>query len=68
VNTPVSEHVELQFIHDIFNTFQVLGYDMSKFPNVTKWYSEVKKAIEGYDEIQNAAAVVLKQMFESHPE
>jgi hypothetical protein len=41
---------------------------MSKFPNVTKWYSKVKKAIEGYDEIQNAGAVALKQMFESRPE
>jgi hypothetical protein len=41
---------------------------MSKFPNVTKWYSKVRKAIEGYDEIQDAATVVLKQMFDSHSE
>jgi hypothetical protein len=58
--------VELQFIHVIFNIFQVLGYDMSKFPNVMKWYSKVQKAIEGYVEIQNAATVALKQMFGSH--
>lgn len=68
VNTPVLEHMSLYFIYDILNTFQVLGYDLSKFPNVMKWYSKVKKAVEGYDEIHNAALIVLKQMFHSHPE
>jgi hypothetical protein len=41
---------------------------VSKFPNVTKWYTKVKKAIEGFDEIQDAATVALKQMIGSHPE
>lgn len=55
------------FVADMSLT-DVLGYDMSKFPNVVKWYSKVKKTIEGYDEIHNAAVIVLKQMIHSHPE
>jgi hypothetical protein len=27
-----------------------------------KWYSKVKKSLVGYEEIQDAAAVLLKQM------
>ncbi|XP_021941262.1 uncharacterized protein LOC110840492 [Zootermopsis nevadensis] len=46
----------------------VIDYDLSKFPNVLKWYSEVKKAIVGYDEIQDAGAAGLKQMLATPPQ
>jgi hypothetical protein len=37
---------------------------MSRFPNVTKWYSKIKKSLVGYDAIQDAAVVFLKQLLE----
>jgi hypothetical protein len=50
------------------NAFQVCEYDINKFQKVSKWYLEVKKAIVGYDKIQDAGAAVLKKMLASHPQ
>jgi hypothetical protein len=68
VNTPASEH--LWSSSDLFMivlTFQVLEYDISKFSNVGKWYSKIKKAIVSYDEIQDAGAAALNQLLVNRP-
>jgi hypothetical protein len=39
--------------------------DISKYQNVTRWFSKAKKTIEGYDEIQTAGNAELKKMIEA---
>jgi hypothetical protein len=60
-NVKISKYVNL-------NAFQILEYDLSKFPNVQKWYSKVRNTLVGFDEIQDAAAAMVKQMLANAPQ
>jgi glutathione S-transferase len=43
--------------------FQGLGFDVSKYPNVAKWYARAQKTIPGYKEINEEGVAQLKQFF-----
>ncbi|KFB53518.1 AGAP004378-PA-like protein [Anopheles sinensis] len=45
-------------------TIEVLAsYDLSKFPNIQRWYGEVKQSVAGYQEICAEGAAEFKQAF-----
>jgi glutathione S-transferase len=41
--------------------FQVFGFDVSKYPNVAKWYARAQKTIVGYKEINEEGARELRE-------
>lgn len=43
---------------------EAIGFDLSKYENVSKWYSKCKETIPGYD-INEAGVVLLKKWLES---
>jgi glutathione S-transferase len=44
---------------------QILGFDLSKYPNVAKWFEKSKKIIPGYDEINHAGCLKFKEMHDN---
>jgi glutathione S-transferase len=45
--------------------FQVLGFDLSKYPNVAKWFENSKKIIPGYDEVNHPGSLKFKEMYDN---
>jgi glutathione S-transferase len=45
---------------------QGFGFDVSKYPNVTKWYTKAKKTIVGYKEINEEGVQQLKTFFKQY--
>jgi glutathione S-transferase len=44
---------------------QVVGFDISKYPNVSKWFAQAKKIIPKYEELNHAGCLKFKEMYES---
>ncbi|XP_066994628.2 glutathione S-transferase 1-1 [Anabrus simplex] len=47
------------------STADILGFDISRYPNVSKYFSRAKATMKGYDEINHAGCLELKKMFEN---
>lgn len=47
------------------STAEILGFDLSKYPNVAKWFEKSKKIIPGYDEINHAGCLKFKEMHDN---
>ncbi|GLG99317.1 Glutathione S-transferase 1-1 [Gryllus bimaculatus] len=47
------------------STADIVGFDISKYPNVTKWFAKAKTAIPGYDELNHSGCVQFKKMFDN---
>nr|QGA89197.1 glutathione S-transferase delta 1 [Periplaneta americana] len=43
---------------------ETFDFDVSKYPNVVRWYSNAKKAIPGYEEINHKGCVQYRQRWE----
>lgn len=41
--------------------FQAVGFDVSKYLNVAKWYARAQKTMVGYKEINDEGTTQLKQ-------
>nr|UJZ92577.1 glutathione S-transferase [Scaphoideus titanus] len=46
-------------------TAEVVGYDVSKYPNVTKWLAKAKSTLPGYAEANDKGVQMFKGMFEA---
>nr|QHU79981.1 glutathione S-transferase D6 [Bemisia tabaci] len=46
------------------SNYEVVGVDLSKFPNIHRWYITCQKILPGYDEINLKGAVELKELWE----
>lgn len=46
------------------SNFDVCGYDLSPYKNVTNWYAKVKQTAPGYEEANGKNALLFKGMFE----
>lgn len=46
------------------SNFDVLGFDMSPYKNVTKWYARTKQTAPGYEEANGKNALIFKDMFD----
>lgn len=44
------------------STFDILGFDLSPYKNVTKWYQKVKSSAPGYEEANGKNVQIFKQM------
>ena len=44
---------------------QAFGFDVKKYPNVSKWLANCKKTIPGYTEINHAGCEVYKTYWEN---
>lgn len=47
------------------SNFDVCGYDLSPYKNVTTWYAKVKQTAPGYEEANGKNALIFKGMFEN---
>lgn len=52
-------------IHNCFYLLQVVGFDIAKYPNVSKWLAKAKKTIPKYEELNHAGCLKFKEMYES---
>ena len=48
-----------------FYLLQVVGFDIAKYPNVSKWLEKAKKTIPKYEELNHAGCLKFKEMYES---
>lgn len=46
------------------STFDVCGYDLSPYKNVSNWYAKVKETAPGYEEANGKNVLIFKGMFE----
>lgn len=44
------------------STAEAAGIEISKYPNVTRWFGKAKSAIPGYDELNHSGAMKFKEM------
>jgi len=44
---------------------QVAGFDIAKYPNVSKWLAKAKKTIPKYEELNHAGCLKFKEMYEA---
>ncbi|KAJ8972606.1 hypothetical protein NQ314_000097 [Rhamnusium bicolor] len=44
------------------STIEVLGYDLSPYKNVTKWYGNIKATAPGYEEANGKNVLIFKQL------
>lgn len=44
------------------STFEVVGFDLSPYKNVSKWFAKVKAAAPGYEEANGKNVQIFKQM------
>lgn len=44
------------------STFDVLGFDLSPYKNVSRWYQKVKATAPGYEEANGKNVQIFKQM------
>nr|AFK49803.1 glutathione s-transferase d1 [Cryptocercus punctulatus] len=47
------------------STAEILGFDVSKYPNVDKWFERSKKIIPGYDELNHAGCLKFREMYDN---
>jgi len=47
------------------STAEVLGFDLSKYPNVAKWFENSKKIIPDYDELNHPGCLKFKEMYDN---
>ncbi|KDR06628.1 glutathione S-transferase 1-1-like [Zootermopsis nevadensis] len=47
------------------STADILGFDVSKYHNVAKWYEKCKKIIPGYDELNHSGCLKFKEMYDN---
>jgi len=47
------------------STAEILGFDLSKYPNVAKWFENSKKIIPGYDELNHQGSLKFKEMYDN---
>lgn len=47
------------------SNYDVCGYDLSPYKNVSAWYAKVKQNAPGYEEANGKNALLFKGMFES---
>lgn len=45
-------------------SFDVLGYEVNKWKNVSEWYKRAQQTMAGYDEINGEGCRILKQFFD----
>jgi len=48
-----------------FYLLQVIGFDFSKCPNVSRWLEKAKKTFPKYEELNHAGCLKFKEMYES---
>ncbi|PNF22940.1 Glutathione S-transferase 1-1 [Cryptotermes secundus] len=44
---------------------EILGFDITKYPNVSKWFAKAKKSIPKYEELNHAGCLKFKEMYEN---
>lgn len=44
------------------STFEVVGFDLSPYKNVSRWYQKVKATAPGYEEANGKNVLIFKQM------
>ncbi|KAJ9575416.1 hypothetical protein L9F63_025634 [Diploptera punctata] len=44
------------------STAEIVGFDITRYPNVTKWFEKMKKVVPGYDEINHKGCLEFKKM------
>lgn len=44
---------------------QAVGYDISAYPHVVKWFAKVKTSLPGYDEANQKGVDAFKALYES---
>ncbi|KRT80357.1 Glutathione S-transferase [Oryctes borbonicus] len=47
------------------STYEVMGFDLSPYKNVTKWLGQVKQKAPGYEEANGKNVLIFKQMADS---
>lgn len=47
------------------STFEVTGFDVAKYPNVSRWYTKVKETAPGYEEANGKNVLIYKEMVET---
>lgn len=47
------------------STCEVIGYDLSPYKNVTRWYAKVKETAPGYEEANGKNVLIFKQMVDN---
>lgn len=47
------------------STAEILGFDLSKYPNVAKWFENSKKIIPDYDELNHSGCLKFKEMYDN---
>nr|AEV23880.1 glutathione S transferase class delta [Blattella germanica] len=46
------------------STAAILGFDITRYPNVNKWFENAKKVIPGYDELNHSGCLEFKKMWD----
>jgi hypothetical protein len=49
----------------MFYLFQIFGFDITKYPNISKWLAKAKKSIPKYEELNHAGCLEYKEMYDS---
>ncbi|KAJ9598046.1 hypothetical protein L9F63_026849, partial [Diploptera punctata] len=44
------------------STAEIVGFDITRYPNVTKWFEKMKKVVPGYDEINHKGCLEFKKI------
>ncbi|KDR11943.1 Glutathione S-transferase 1-1 [Zootermopsis nevadensis] len=44
---------------------EILGFDVTKYPNVSKWLAKAKKTIPKYEELNHAGCLEYKKLYDS---
>ncbi|XP_066993925.2 glutathione S-transferase 1-1-like [Anabrus simplex] len=47
------------------STADILGFDISRYPNVSKYFARAKATMKGYDEVNHSGCLEFKKMFEN---
>ncbi|XP_023725269.1 glutathione S-transferase 1-1 [Cryptotermes secundus] len=47
-------------------SIECVGFDVSKYANVSRWYSNAQKKLPGYDEIVGSGCKALKEYFDQY--
>lgn len=45
--------------------FQAMGVDLNAYPNIANWYTRARSAMPGYEEINQAGAMMMGEMFKN---
>lgn len=47
------------------SSIEVVGFDIAKYPNVSKWLEKAKKTIPKYEELNHAGCLKFKEIYDS---